>query len=739
MGETGNATGGGRTRLMVLALILLAAGGYFYYWKYMPKTPAEKRVVAEKKAWDRISAARGKSYEEAREKAKAAWEKARQRLEFTSEERFPLADEATLLSSPPPLPHSAAPVVFLAPLAPVNTSSPPASENGTRILNDVLRFQLRAAPRDRLVINLVPQRFMILPHDRQGVNDPLKGRTPEQFLQDALDLGSDYFIYGQAGTTAGGDMVVRLGMVEIQTSRTVTFEQTQPPARVGDLLRASLQAAAGFVGLTPEQMDNAGITRGIPANPETLQFAALGSDDDVTADQVREVAAADPDCPYVYETLLWKGLGDDLLPLLNEALKRWPDDPRLILTKVSACSAAGNALMAAELMRRYPGALSANVAALDTVEPLLNSSQAPDVLEHLKAYEAYLDECVRRRPGDWATRWQRAWVTGLCASHVPMRALLQHEERPEDTVIQKIEEESKAYAATAMQEMEVAAALRPDCSRLQLDLLRFRVGKGDVPHDQLLALARSIARLDPRSVEAEYVVMEHLADEPRLQTFIAEEAIARAKKENDAVAMTRVMSPLIGNMREAIGWMRKDENLAALKEHPAVPVFVDAAEHIMNQGKKPLYSGQVDLLVRIYRARGEEAKVQRVSTYMQEVWTKTQKAHDAGEWQTCYDYASATWEASSGNRERQLYYVVKSLWKLKRYREALRRAEEGIQMLPKRPTFHYMFAVVALEANVRLEEAYAHIALAAPMDGSNTGMQETLAKLGKKLGKPTKI
>ncbi len=60
-------------------------------------------------------------------------------------------------------------------------------------------------------------------------------------------------------------------------------------------------------------------------------------------------------------------------------------------------------------------------------------------------------------------------------------------------------------------------------------------------------------------------------------------------------------------------------------------------------------------------------------------------------------------------------------------------------MFPDKATFHYMFAVVALEANTRLKEAYEHAVVAVPKDRNNTGLRETLQKLGKKLGRPEKV
>ena len=82
------------------------------------------------------------------------------------------------------------------------------------------------------------------------------------------------------------------------------------------------------------------------------------------------------------------------------------------------------------------------------------------------------------------------------------------------------------------------------------------------------------------------------------------------------------------------------------------------------------------------------------------------------------------------------YIMVRSMWKLGRHREAMNEAEMAAIEMPDRYTFHYMFAVVALEKGERLEEAYERVRIAAELDPKNEGVKATFAKLSARLGKP---
>ena len=78
---------------------------------------------------------------------------------------------------------------------------------------------------------------------------------------------------------------------------------------------------------------------------------------------------------------------------------------------------------------------------------------------------------------------------------------------------------------------------------------------------------------------------------------------------------------------------------------------------------------------------------------------------------------------------------ARQLEELGRLRHALYEAERGIRMFPKKHTFHYMFAVVALDLEDRLEEAYERAKLAAELDPKNQGCKDTVEKIGRLIGK----
>ena len=125
-----------------------------------------------------------------------------------------------------------------------------------------------------------------------------------------------------------------------------------------------------------------------------------------------------------------------------------------------------------------------------------------------------------------------------------------------------------------------------------------------------------------------------------------------------------------------------------------------------------------------------------VYNYKNTHWKGANAALKEGNWEECLKHAyRVRWLMSGDEMERVMYCVVKSQWKLGRLRRALSEAEIGISWFPNKHTFHYLFAVVALELNDRLEEAYERAKLAVELDPTNQGCKDTAEKIAKLLGK----
>jgi tetratricopeptide (TPR) repeat protein len=173
---------------------------------------------------------------------------------------------------------------------------------------------------------------------------------------------------------------------------------------------------------------------------------------------------------------------------------------------------------------------------------------------------------------------------------------------------------------------------------------------------------------------------------------------------------------------------------------PETELFIEAAEAAI-KGDRRVFPGVIDMLWHANRAQGHPDRSQPlVNAYVARNYKLANDAINAGKWAESYKWAEVTADLKRGwERLRMGYCIVKSLWKMKRYRESLSQCERFISEFPNAPQFHFLFALIALETNERLEEAYEHAKIAVPLDPKNKGYKEALEKLGRKLGKPTTV
>jgi len=110
----------------------------------------------------------------------------------------------------------------------------------------------------------------------------------------------------------------------------------------------------------------------------------------------------------------------------------------------------------------------------------------------------------------------------------------------------------------------------------------------------------------------------------------------------------------------------------------------------------------------------------------------------SGSWERAFTMASLALPGLDGGDEEHLcrYWIIKSLWKMKRYDESLKAAREGIWKFPREQTFPYMYAIVGLEYGKDLETAFDCAWRAVDLGTGNQGCNDTFEKLRAKLNKP---
>jgi tetratricopeptide (TPR) repeat protein len=180
----------------------------------------------------------------------------------------------------------------------------------------------------------------------------------------------------------------------------------------------------------------------------------------------------------------------------------------------------------------------------------------------------------------------------------------------------------------------------------------------------------------------------------------------------------------------------REQKAQSLKNEPEVPLFLDALNTAI-QGDAFLRYPPIGMAWELDKLDPRAAGIWgKVYAYKNGHWKGANAALSAGNWPECLKHAKrVVFQMDGDEGERMRYCIVKSLWKMGQLREALDEAELGIRGYPEKHTFHYMFAVVALELGDRLEEALERAKLATELDPANQGIKDTIKKLEDLLAK----
>jgi tetratricopeptide (TPR) repeat protein len=647
------------------------------------------------------------------------------------EDIFPLSPDLEPRGKPPPMPEGPrAPVVFLAPLYSLDDRPSSASDQ----IDYLLRCGLRAAPKDRLTLNLVPYDYMNEPYLREDGSGSVKNHKPEEYLRDASLLDADMLIYGRAGET-GDNLSVQLAFFDLRTSKSSTWSSSVKSAEFPELIKGAARACAKACGLTDAQIDESGFDKNVP-NAATWVFWKKPGDP--TSEEFRAAINADPECIALREAAIWAGL-DDYLAFANSALKRWPDDIRLLCAKAAALRSHERAyvayLMMSELARRYPDHLKI----LHDLPRYCKSTFSWNQYQATVPPQAYfvsvetLASLAKRFPKNWYVRWDYGFIADNL-SYFARGA------ETADKVSAECWQIKMRYSGIGLEELQTAANLRPDCPSLLRALLQLQFSSEDYNIDKQRTILEQIHKIDPSNVEAEMIVaFSHSVGwtSDRLYLPIVQEAAKR--HAGDGRAMRRIARSLVEDIRRSVSF-RVGTWEGLLGPNPESDLFIQCAEAAIKSGYNP---GDVveHRLYDAYLLRGETAKGNEIVESGRYWFLPYDVARRALEEKKDYEKAlkmarlALKAAVDPKDRESVRYIIVKSLWKLKRYDESLEQAGEGFAELPNRATFHYLFAVVALEKGDRLEEALTHAQMAADMDPANAGIKDTVEKLKAKLGK----
>ena len=136
------------------------------------------------------------------------------------------------------------------------------------------------------------------------------------------------------------------------------------------------------------------------------------------------------------------------------------------------------------------------------------------------------------------------------------------------------------------------------------------------------------------------------------------------------------------------------------------------------------------MLREMYRQRYGDAKVQELYNSGKHWALTTGEAiacYKRNEFERCLKLARLVLPkcVDRDGRETCQAYIVRALWKLKQYDEAKKEAQDGQWRFPEKPTFHYLYAVVANEAG-DVEAAFKSAHRAVEINPGGTGYERSV-------------
>lgn len=699
--------------ILILALLAVIAAGGWVFWKRSPRLQAMFRHPPEKAA----------SAGSERKPLSELPLPVPKPPAVTEQEAFPLGVKAGLLTpdSIPPV-STWSPIAYMAPL--YGESDSPSS--ATQSFESCLRFYLRQTPRDKLLINWIPYDYIAGPYAKEDGSGKETGRKPEEYLRDAQRLGCDVFIYGRMSQNSSL-ISVQLASMDLKTSKPGTWQSSATPDRFNDLFGEAIRACAGFCGLAQEQITQAEMDRHLP-NAATWNLLSRGTDPDYEV--LQSAIAADPDCLVLRDLCIPK---DDSAKTANEALKVFRDNAVLMRTKArflrNQKHGYAAAMVLSELLQRYPDSLLLGHDMLSIAEAAFpDEEQASKPPPFYEAGVELLARNVKKHPENWCLRWDYGDMCGNLGSYV-------RGAETADMVPRESWEVHGRMSRIHRQQLDAAAEIYPECPRLQMRVLSAHFTDGHTDLDWQKSIIDRVHAADPSNTAAEITMAySHSVGWSGDQMYLPLIELAAKRHWGDTRALARICESIAQDMHRMNSFGRASWQKMCAPDGEEANLLVKCSD-AASAGGQEMSSDVENALRFIYTIRGQTDKLNAQLSTGKAWWANHQEANRAmakGDWARMYEQGKLALEHSpAGNRHRepQHYFVIKSLWKLQRHEESLKAAEAAILEFPHAQMGHYMFAVVALDKNTRLEEAYKHAKIAVGISKDNEGCNETYEKL----------
>jgi hypothetical protein len=646
------------------------------------------------------------------------------------DEMLPFATNAPLLAKAVPMPARRAPLVYCA----YGQDSSDKSTSASIWFGSFLKHQLRSQPTTITLLNLLPDGVLLNNLSRSFEPKPLQA-TYAQYLENAKAQGADLLVLPVADGESTG-IKMRVKMVDMHSSRTA--EWVPSPAVEGHLGKAIVEAAIDvmkFAGLDEKLIESSGVREGAPSE-ETLTKMVATNPKDMRYETMAAALQADPDCRFLYA---FDYGTTTRLQLVNQGLMRFPDDVRLRVFKIPCLADNGSSTALvrylSEMVRRHPDNLyiyhELGARMRVPFEPGSPPRETPQV------YSAVLDQMDAFSsvyPDSNSVEWARAYAHKSLGDYV----------RGGRTV-GRIPSEARAVSRSEMRKaydfMAKVARRNPDNPAVQRAFTYYMTSGGGAGNGELRNHIKTVAALDPRATDVEVEMAHWNSVGYGLGiTYIRTIDAAMKSHKGDPEAMRKITQAVGMELSRQIGWEKMTKDEAYTTTNSYLVRFLTGAEFVYSRGRNLGFEDDWRYaLIAIMQSRNallDTWKQTGQNSFI--AYQEARLANMSQDWERSRFMADKAlpWMSNDDYGHQCRYFLVKALWKLKRYEESLKAAREGIMLFPRKQTFFYMYAIVALEYGQDLETAFDCAWRAIDLGTDNQGCNETFEKLRARLNKP---
>ena len=621
---------------------------------------------------------------------------------------------------------TAAPTLYVAPFGIPGS----ISTTETRSFQHLLRFHLTPANfTDAKWINVLPDIWIQLPYQREDKRDEQLVRPRSAYLHDAELLESDIYLDGNFKTTSSG-VDLQLYCRELKTGREEQLHEVAAewsPA----LLSKAVTHVAQFCGLSNEDIKRSGLMDGCPSG----SWAFLRDDSANAVPEFEAAARLDADCRFLYRRAAERA-GHRAVDFINSGLQRFGKDARIIFAKswCVATNSRGRAAMVlqAPLVKQWPQYFIFLGSYLNSCWSCYgqgDNSYAPP--PDWSAAIEMEDNCLKLWPKNWGLMMHLAGTRRDLANHVRGSKTVDGVHPAAFALREKLGE-------TAVEQIQRAAEIRPDCPQLLSDAVNLMFAFEHNELDQQERLLEQIVRIDPSNTEAESTIAySHSAgwDDPRVGLMFIEKRLrARANNPDAYAALYHEFS---NSIERIFGFNYSTRKKFLVKENPIVTKFIETGEKVIASGRPSSFKAHA-LLLESYVAIGEEKRATELAaegksaafTYTYAKYLMDQKKYDEA---LKFSEAVQPRLATSWSQVTNQVLTFECLLGLKRNEDALIFAKNALQAQGDAAQCYHMVARALEELNRDLPSAVSYAEKAVQRSPEEDEYVNTLRRLQKKV------